>query len=95
MPGPATAPQATAGNLPDEDIGLDDIQSFDAFCARYPDIANEARLRWWLFHRKSNGLAASGAVIKKSGRWFVVLPRMKNWILAGHGNHTASSGSRS
>jgi hypothetical protein len=64
-----------------DDIGLDEIQSFESFCKRYPDIANEARLRWWIFHRKSNGLAASGALVKRSGRWFVVLPRLKEWIL--------------
>jgi hypothetical protein len=62
-------------------IGLDDIHAFDAFCKRYPDIANEARLRWWIFHRKSNGIEKSGAVVKRAGRWYVVVPRMKNWIL--------------
>jgi len=62
-------------------ISLDDIQSLEAFTKRYPDIANEARLRWWIFHREVNGLRASGALIKRNGRWFVVGPRMKVWLL--------------
>ena len=64
-----------------DDIDLDDIQSLDAFCRRYPDIADEARLRWWIFNRRSNGLESSGAVRKRNGRWFVVVPRIKAWIL--------------
>jgi hypothetical protein len=68
--------------LPADDIGLDDIQTFDAFCKRYPDITNEARLRWWIYHRASNGLEKSGAIVKRAGRWYVVVPRMKNWILS-------------
>jgi hypothetical protein len=67
--------------LPAADIGLDDIQTFEAFCKRYPDIANEARLRWWIFNRQANGLQSSGAVVKKSGRWLIVVPRMKDWLL--------------
>ena len=53
--------------LPTDDIGLDDIQTFDAFCKRYPDITNEARLRWWIYHRASNGLEKSGAIVKRAG----------------------------
>lgn len=67
--------------LNDESLDLDDIQSLEAFIKRYPDIAAEARLRWWIFHRKSNGLQESGALIKRSGRWFIVLPRLKDWLL--------------
>jgi len=63
-------------------IDLKDIVSFDAFHKEFPNIANESRLRWWIFHRKSNGLEASGAIIKRSGRWFVVVPRLRNWILS-------------
>ena len=64
------------------DIDLKDIVSFDAFHTQYPNIANESRLRWWIFHRQSNGLEASGALIKRAGRWFVVVPRLRNWILS-------------
>jgi hypothetical protein len=66
-----------------DDINLDDIKSFEAFTEKFPNIANESRLRWWIYHRKSNGLEASGAVIKRAGRWFVVVPRLKAWLLTG------------
>lgn len=69
--------------MADTDISLEDIKSIDAFLAQFPDIANEPRLRWWIFHRKSNGLEASGALIKRSGRWYVVVPRLKAWLLTG------------
>jgi hypothetical protein len=68
-------------DLPIDEIRLDEIQSFDAFCKRYPDIANEARLRWWIYHRQANGLQASGAIVKRAGRWYIVVPRIKNWLL--------------
>ena len=71
-----------AAGMTDTDIGLEDIVSFDAFHKQFPNIANESRLRWWIFHRKSNGLEASGAIIKRAGRWFVVVPRLRNWILS-------------
>ncbi len=70
----------------DSEISLDDITSLEAFVEKNPDLANEARLRWWIFHRKANGLAAAGAVIKRSGRWFVVRPRLKAWLLQGERN---------
>jgi hypothetical protein len=38
-------------------------------------------MRWWIYNRKANGLEISGAILKKGGRWFVILPRMKTWIL--------------
>jgi hypothetical protein len=67
--------------IPDDEISLDDILSLEAFTKRYPDIANEARLRWWVFHRQTNGLAEEGALIKRNGRWFFIVPRMKTWML--------------
>ena len=82
MPKVATAPEVVADARSDyDDVRLDDIKSLDAFCEKFPDIADEPRIRWWIFHRKSNGLEASGAIIKRSGRWFVIVPRMKNWLL--------------
>jgi hypothetical protein len=71
-----------AKTLPTEDIDLDDIQTLEAFCNRFGDIATESRMRWLIFNREANGLAASGAIIKKVGRWHVVVPRMKNWLLS-------------
>ena len=72
--------------IPDDEISLDDILSLEAFSKRYPDIGNEARLRWWIFHRQTNGLAPSGALIKRNGRWFFVVPRMKTWLLRAGGS---------
>ena len=74
-----------AAAIPDEEISLDDILSLEAFSKRYPDIGNEARLRWWIFHRQNNGLAPSGALLKRNGRWFFVVPRMKTWLLRAGG----------
>jgi len=65
------------------DIGLNDILAFNVFCERYPEIADQPRLRWWIFHRRVNGLESSGAVVKRQGRWFVIVPRMKDWLLNG------------
>ena len=64
-----------------DDIDLDDIKTLEAFVDKHPDIANESRFRWWIFHRKSNGLESAGAVIKRAGRWYVVVPRLKAWLL--------------
>ena len=64
-----------------DDIHLDDIQDIKQFTKRFPDIADEQRIRWWIFRRKENGLEASGAIVKRDGRWYVVVPRMKTWIL--------------
>ena len=79
MPKVATTPKVSADT---DEIALQDIVSFDAFHKKFPDIANESRLRWWIFHRKANGLEASGAIIKRAGRWFVVVPRLRNWLLS-------------
>lgn len=66
-----------------DDIRIEDIKSLEAFIEKYPDFTNESRMRWLIFNRKSNGLEASGALIKRAGRWFVVVPRMKSWLLNG------------
>jgi hypothetical protein len=72
-----------AKTQPTSDIELDDIQTLNAFCRRYTDLTDEARMRWAIFNRQSNGLAKSGAIVKRQGRWYVVVPRMKDWILTG------------
>lgn len=48
-----------------------------------PHIFTEQQARWWLFNRKKNGIERSGAMIKKGGRWYVNVPRLREWILAG------------
>lgn len=66
-----------------DDISIEDIKALEAFIEKHPELATEPRFRWWIFHRKTNGLEASGAVIKRAGRWYVVVPRLKSWLLAG------------
>ena len=66
-----------------DDISIEDIKALEAFVKKNPELVTEPRLRWWIFHRKTNGLEESGAVIKRAGRWYVVVPRLKSWLLAG------------
>lgn len=76
----------------DDDIGIGDINALEPFIENNPELVNEHRMRWLIFNRKSNGLEASGAIIKRAGRWYIVVPRFKNWILIGRdsaiGNRT-------
>ena len=75
-----------AGIQPAKDeVTLDDLMSLTAFVRRYSDIANEPRARWWIFHRESNGLAKSGALVKRGGRWFFVVPKFRDWLMSGGG----------
>lgn len=60
---------------------LDDVMRLTQFCKRYPDLLTEKQLRWALFKREHNGLEASGAVVKKGGKWFVIVPNIRSWVL--------------
>ena len=60
---------------------MDDIMALTAFCERYPDLTTEQQFRWQIFKRKLNGLADSGAISKKGGKWFVVVPKYRTWLL--------------
>ena len=60
---------------------LDDIMALKLFCERYPDIVSAKQIRWQIFKRKLNGLADSGAISKKGGKWFVVVPKYRKWLL--------------
>ena len=44
---------------------------------------NEQQLRWQIFNREHNGLQESGSVTKKGGKWYVVIPRYRDWLLDG------------
>jgi hypothetical protein len=46
-------------------------------------LGNETQWRWRIFNRTHNGLTDSGAIVKRSGRWYVVLPRLRDWLLEG------------
>lgn len=80
----STALQVTADASADN-INIEDIKAFDVFVEKNPDLTNDARMRWLIFNRKSNGLAASGAIIKRAGRWYVVVPRFRDWLLRDTG----------
>ena len=60
---------------------MDDIMALTVFCERYPDIVTEQQIRWQIFKRNQNGLADSGAISKKGGKWFVVIPKFRQWLL--------------
>jgi hypothetical protein len=60
---------------------MDDIMALTVFCERYKDITTEQQLRWQIFKRTQNGLAASGAITKKGGKWFVIIPKYRAWLL--------------
>ena len=60
---------------------LDDIMALTAFAKRYQDIVTEQQIRWQIFKRKQNGLADSGAITKKGGKWYVVIPKYRQWLL--------------
>jgi hypothetical protein len=66
-----------------DDLRLDDIVELPKYVERYPDQTNEARLRWFIFNRERNGIEKAGAVVKRLGRWYVVVPRMRDWLLRG------------
>lgn len=59
---------------------LDDLMTVKAFCRRFPDLATEDQVRWWIYRREANGLKDFGAVTKKGRKWLVVLPRFKAWL---------------
>ena len=65
------------------DVSLDDIFPLAEFIKRYPQHGDEDAWRWKIFNRSHNGLAESGAVVKRAGRWNVVLPRLRDWLLTG------------
>lgn len=60
---------------------LDDIMALTAFVERYPDIVSEQQIRWQIFKRTSNGLADSGAISKRGGKWYIVIPKFRQWLL--------------
>jgi hypothetical protein len=64
-------------------LNMDDFKTIPAFCKRYPDVTNEQQLRWAVWKRDQNGLAQAGAVFKRGGRWYVLVPKYIDWILSG------------
>ena len=67
----------------DDDVRLDDVAELPKFVERYPDLVNESRLRWWIYTREENGIERAGAALKRGGRWFIVVPKLRDWLLRG------------
>ncbi len=62
---------------------LDGLMLIKPFCARFSDLVSEPQIRWQIFNRETNGVSKSRAVVKKGGRWIIVVPRYRDWILSG------------
>ena len=65
------------------EVRLDDFLTLQRVIDRYPNLGSETQWRWRIFRRDKNGLLASGAIVKRCGRWFFVLPRVQKWFLQG------------
>jgi len=64
-----------------DSISLDDIVSIRTLVKRHPTIGTEASLRWQIHRAKHNGLAESGAIIRRGRILFIVVPRYLAWML--------------
>ena len=60
---------------------LDDIMLLTSFVHRYPDLISEQQIRWQIFKRTHNGLGDSGAISKRGGKWYIVIPKFRQWLL--------------
>ena len=61
---------------------LDSLMQVPRFVRRYPDLTSDNHIRWLIFKRETNGLADSGALIKRAGRWYIDVPQFRQWLLA-------------
>ena len=62
---------------------MDDIQTLQYFIEHNSHLASENQVRWWIFNRETNGIESHGAIVKKGRRWYVNLPKLREWILEG------------
>lgn len=69
---------------PSTDVGINDVVRLDLFLERYPAIwRSPSQAKWAIYNREYNGLAQSGALTKRGNRWFVVVPRLVEWVTTG------------
>jgi len=61
---------------------LNELISKETFLQRYPEIANDGRVRWWIRRRHSNGAAEAGAIVVIGKRAFFRPRRFAKWILS-------------
>jgi hypothetical protein len=52
-----------------------DLITVREFALRYPNLGSEASLRWQIFCAELNGLAKSGAIVRRGRRVFLHVPR--------------------
>ena len=62
---------------------MDDIQTLQYFIKHNGHLATENQICWWIFNRETNGIELAGAIVKKGRRWYVNLPKLREWILEG------------
>ena len=58
---------------------VSDFLSVKSIAEKNPDLT-EGGLRWMLFNSGSNGLAASGAVVRVGGRVWIHEPKFCKWL---------------
>ncbi len=70
-------------NIQHGNYSIDDVVPFSKFARDCEEkgIATEHQLRWWLRHRKENGL--DHAVTEIYGRIYIITPRFVNWMVLG------------
>ena len=70
---------------------MDELTQFSLlsdFQKAHPNvIRNIHSLRWIVRHRDQNGLSASGAVVKRQGRWYVHAGKFAEWMLSDAEDH--------
>jgi len=59
---------------------LDDLLTPAALVGRYPDLCTMSQLRYWIHKERHNGLAGSGAIIRKGRRLWINVPRFRDWL---------------
>lgn len=64
-----------------DDLCLNDLMPIKAFVERNPGMGSESSLRWQIFNAEQNGLAESGAIVRRGRRLFIVVPRYLAWVL--------------
>jgi hypothetical protein len=59
---------------------LDDLLTPAALVGRYPDLCSMSQVRYWIHKEHHNGLADSGAIIRKGRRLWINVPRFRDWL---------------
>lgn len=76
---PAKSPQNETG----QSANLGDVLPLNTFVEQNPQLVTERRMRWLIFNRETNGLKESGALSKRAGRWYVIVPRFTEFLIQG------------